>query len=250
MDISSMKSLLELQAIQNINTSHQPGSSTLSSSNSTLFSDLMSDILNGQSLNGLGDVGTLQQFTNTELQNSPTNNYIASFLLENSTNSTDSAGTQHLQATNVPPINLESYMTDYIRKIDVNNFFNGAEKYQAEITAAAKKFNIPEKLITAVMKQESNFNASAISSAGASGLMQLMPATASYLGVKDRFDPEQNIMGGAKYLRQMLDQFDNNIETALAAYNAGPGNVKKYGGIPPFQETQNYVKKVMNYVNV
>ncbi|MBD8031520.1 lytic transglycosylase domain-containing protein [Solibacillus merdavium] len=250
MDISSMKSLLELQAIQNINTSHQPGSSTLSSSNSTLFSDLMSDILNGQSLNGLGDVGTLQQFTNTELQNSPTNNYIASFLLENSTNSTDSAGTQHLQATNVPPINLESYMTDYTRKIDVNNFFNGAEKYQAEITAAAKKFNIPEKLITAVMKQESNFNASAISSAGASGLMQLMPATASYLGVKDRFDPEQNIMGGAKYLRQMLDQFDNNIETALAAYNAGPGNVKKYGGIPPFQETQNYVKKVMNYVNV
>ncbi|MBD8035656.1 lytic transglycosylase domain-containing protein [Solibacillus sp. A46] len=250
MDISSMKSLLELQAIQNINTSHQPGSSTLPSSNSTLFSDLMSDILNGQSLNGLGDVGTLQQFTNPEQQNSTTNNYIASFLLENSNNSTDLAGSHYLQATSVTPTNLESYMKDYTRNNDINNFFNGAEKYQAEIAAAAKKYNIPEKLITAVMKQESNFNPSAISGAGASGLMQLMPATANYLGVKDRFDPEQNIMGGAKYLRQMLNQFDNNIETALAAYNAGPGNVKKYGGVPPFQETQNYVKKVMNYINV
>lgn len=250
MDISSMKSLLELQAMQGINTSHQPGSSTVSSSNSTLFSDLMSDILNGQSLNGLGDVGTLQQFTNTESQNFVANNYIASFMLGNPNNSTNLAGTLQSQVVNVPPSNLELYMTDYTRKNDVNNFFNGAEKYQVEIAAAAKKFNIPEKLITAVMKQESNFNASAISSAGASGLMQLMPATASYLGVKDRFDPEQNIMGGAKYLRQMLDQFDNNIETALAAYNAGPGNVKKYGGIPPFQETQNYVKKVMNFVNV
>lgn len=250
MDISSMKSLLELQAMQNINTSHQPGSSTLPSSNSTLFSDLMSDILNGQSLNRLGDVGTLQQFTNSEQQNSATNNYIASFLLENSNNLTDLAGSHYLQATNVSPTNLETYMTDYTRNNDVNDFFNGAEKYQAEIEAAAKKYNIPEKLITAVMKQESNFNPSAISGAGASGLMQLMPATAYFLGVKDRFDPEQNIMGGAKYLRQMLNQFDNNIETALAAYNAGPGNVKKYGGIPPFQETQNYVKKVMNYINV
>ncbi|MEK4128788.1 lytic transglycosylase domain-containing protein [Solibacillus sp. FSL W8-0474] len=250
MDISSMKSLLELQAMQNINTSHQPGTSTLPSSNSTLFSDLMSDILNGQSLNGLGDVGTLQQFTNSEQQNSTINNYITSFLLENSNNLTDLAGSHYLQATNVSPTNLESYMTDYTRNNDINNFFNGAEKYQAEIAAAAKKYNIPEKLITAVMKQESNFNPSAISGAGASGLMQLMPATANFLGVKDRFDPEQNIMGGAKYLRQMLNQFDNNIETALAAYNAGPGNVKKYGGIPPFQETQNYVKKVMDYINV
>ena len=250
MDISSMKSLLELQAMQNINTSHQPSSSTLPSPNSTLFSDLMSDLLNGHSLNGLGDVGTLQQFTNSEQQNSATNNYIASFLLENSSNLTDLAGSTYLQATNVSPTNLESYMTDYTRNNDINNFFSGAEKYQAEIAAAAKKYNIPEKLITAVMKQESNFNPAAISGAGASGLMQLMPATAKFLGVKDRFDPEQNIMGGAKYLRQMLNQFDNNIETALAAYNAGPGNVKKYGGIPPFQETQNYVKKVMNYVNV
>lgn len=119
-------------------------------------------------------------------------------------------------------------------------------KYEDLIQRAAGKYQLPEKLIAAVIKQESNFNNSVTSHAGAAGLMQLMPGTAKYIGVTDRFDPEQNIMGGSKYLRKMLDQF-GSLETALAAYNAGPGNVKKYGGIPPFKETQQYVKKVMNY---
>lgn len=260
MDISSMKTLLELQAMQNLNTSNQSSASVLSSSTSTLFSDLMSDILNGQSLssslNGLGDVNTFQQLmdseqtSNSQQQNSAAQNYIASFLLNNSSNLTNLPGTFNGLSANNETSTIEQYMTDFTRKTDVANFFAGAETYQAEITAAAKKYNLPEKLITSVIKQESNFNASATSAAGASGLMQLMPATARYLGVSDRFDPAQNIMGGAKYLRQMLDQFDNNVETALAAYNAGPGNVKKYGGIPPFQETQNYVKKIMNFMNV
>ncbi|MER2027791.1 MAG: lytic transglycosylase domain-containing protein [Solibacillus sp.] len=260
MDISSMKTLLELQAMQNLNTSNQSSASVLSSSTSTLFSDLMSDILDGQSLsnslNGLGDVSTFQQLTdpeqtsNSQQQSSSAQNYIASFLLNNSANLTNLPGAFNSLSASNETSTIEQYMTDFTRKTDVANFFAGAETYQAEITAASQKYNLPEKLITSVIKQESNFNASATSAAGASGLMQLMPATARYLGVSDRFDPAQNIMGGAKYLRQMLDQFDNNVETALAAYNAGPGNVKKYGGIPPFQETQNYVKKIMNYMNV
>lgn len=113
---------------------------------------------------------------------------------------------------------------------------------------AAKKYNLPVNLLKAVGKTESDFNEKAVSRCGAQGIMQLMPKTAEYLGVTDSFDAEQNIMGGAKYLAELYDKYDGNISYTLAAYNAGPNNVKKYGGIPPFEETQNYVKKVTNYM--
>lgn len=113
---------------------------------------------------------------------------------------------------------------------------------------AAEKFKLPIGLLKAVAQTESNFNPRAQSRAGAQGVMQLMPATARSLGVNNPFDPEENIMVGAKYLRQMLDQFDGDTNLALAAYNAGPGNVSKCNGIPPFKETQNYVRKVTNLI--
>jgi hypothetical protein len=116
------------------------------------------------------------------------------------------------------------------------------------IHKAARRYNLPPGLIKGVIRAESNFQVGAVSHAGAQGLMQLMPATAKELGVGNPFDIEQNIDGGARYLRQMLDSFDGDVKVALAAYNAGPGAVEKYGGqIPPYQETKQYVNRVLRF---
>ena len=119
-------------------------------------------------------------------------------------------------------------------------------QYDAQITAAATKYGIDPALLKGLIRQESNFNASARSGAGAQGLTQLMPGTAATLGV-DPSDPAQAIDGGANYLKQQLDRFGGDPSKALAAYNAGPGAVAKYGGVPPYAETQNYVKNVLGY---
>ncbi|WP_270179647.1 lytic transglycosylase domain-containing protein [Alkalihalobacillus sp. CinArs1] len=117
------------------------------------------------------------------------------------------------------------------------------------IQQLSDEHQVDSKLVHSIIKQESGYNPSAVSHAGAVGLMQLMPATARGLGIEDPFDAKQNIEGGVKYIKQMLSKYGGNTELALAAYNAGPGNVDKYGGIPPFKETQNYVSKVMkNYL--
>lgn len=113
------------------------------------------------------------------------------------------------------------------------------------IEAAARKYKVDPKLVAAVAEVESNGNQDAVSSVGAIGVMQLMPDTAASLGV-DPYNKQQNIEGGAKYLRQMLDTFGGDTKKAVAAYNAGPGAVKDYGGVPPYKETQNYVNKVLD----
>jgi soluble lytic murein transglycosylase-like protein len=123
---------------------------------------------------------------------------------------------------------------------------NPPDALEAIFESFALKYGLQPNLLKSVAKIESNYNAQAISEAGAQGVMQLMPRTAAGLGVKNTLNAVENIEGGTKYLRQLLDRFDNNIHLALAAYNAGPGAVSKYGGIPPYKETNNYVKKVLD----
>jgi len=123
-------------------------------------------------------------------------------------------------------------------------------RIDAAIEAYSEKFNVDPLLVRAVIKQESGFQPFALSTAGAMGLMQLMPDTAKGLGVSDPYNIEENIRGGIQYLSYQLEAFDNDLSLALAAYNAGPNAVRKYGGIPPYQETRNYVKMVLKYYDM
>ena len=124
---------------------------------------------------------------------------------------------------------------------------SGCEELDAIFEEAGRKFDISPDLLKAVAKVESTFRPHLTSRVGAMGIMQLMPGTAKYLGVDDPFDPYQNIMGGAQYLKEQIERFEGDIQLALAAYNAGWPAVKKHGGIPPFKETQAYVPKVLGY---
>jgi soluble lytic murein transglycosylase-like protein len=116
--------------------------------------------------------------------------------------------------------------------------------YDDIIEEAAATYEMDSNLIRAVMQAESAFHPYVVSRAGAEGLMQLMPGLADEMGVNDAFDPRDNIMGGVRYLKRLLDYHDGDLDLALASYNAGPGNVERYGGVPPFRETQNYLKTI------
>jgi soluble lytic murein transglycosylase-like protein len=121
----------------------------------------------------------------------------------------------------------------------------GRELYESIIQEAAALHGVDEDLVRAVIQTESGFDPQAVSRVGAKGLMQMMPATAKRMGVEDPFDPRENIMGGVKYLRMLLDKFKGNVPLALAGYNAGPRKVTRFKGIPPYKETRGYVKKVL-----
>ncbi len=116
--------------------------------------------------------------------------------------------------------------------------------YSDLIVRAAKRYGLDERLLAGVIKAESNFDPRAVSAKNAQGLMQLLPSTASHLAVRNTFDPAQSIEAGARYLKQLLDRFSGNVALALAAYNAGPQRVEQYNGVPPYRETQNYVKRI------
>jgi Rod binding domain-containing protein len=123
------------------------------------------------------------------------------------------------------------------------------KKYEDHIDEAADSYGVDKNIIKSIIMTESAGNQKAVSSAKAKGLMQLMDSTATDMGVKNVFDARENILGGTKYLSKMLRQYDGDLKLALAAYNAGPQNVEKYDGVPPFEETKNYINKVMGYLN-
>lgn len=127
---------------------------------------------------------------------------------------------------------------------------NAENRYQPLILEAAYRYKVEPEIIKAIIMAESGFNPKAVSKVGARGLMQLMPRTARSLGVEDSFKPAHNIDAGVRYFRQLLDEFDGEVKLALAAYNAGTFNVRKYGGIPPFKETKFYINKVLKYYEV
>ena len=141
---------------------------------------------------------------------------------------------------------LDEKMGENKETVEKTTFKNSREDIENLINKYAQKNNLDPDFIKAVVKQESGFNPDAKSKCGAMGLMQLMPQTAKGLGVIDAFDPEQNIDGGTRYLKSMMNRFNNDPKLALAAYNAGPAAVQKYGDIPPYKETQNYVKNILS----
>jgi len=158
----------------------------------------------------------------------------------------DKEGVLHF--TNVPTSSQSSNYKVYIKETSNRPLeSNITDLYDHVISEASHTHGVSFSLLKALIKTESDFNPRAVSSAGARGLMQLMPENIKTLKINNPFDPRENIMGGTQYLKQLIDRFNGKLPLALAAYNAGPGVVEKYQRIPPFKETENFVKQVMKY---
>lgn len=266
MDVSAIQSLIQAQALQSVGSAYGSSSDT-SSTNTTDFSALLSQALGTtSSRNTSQSLGLTSSLSNTASQTGDVTTALTQLLsaanhfattaqqsgidlssLANVLGSTAAYTPASVQATATNSVATQATTPSTTDSV-ASTSTGPTTQYDAIIQKASLTYGIPEKMIKAVIKQESNFNTNATSSVGAAGLMQLMPATAQYLGVTNTRDAEQNIMAGTKYLKQMYDKF-GSYELMLAGYNAGPGNVSKYGGIPPFNETQNYVSKIMTNYN-
>ncbi len=160
---------------------------------------------------------------------------------------TDEDGVVHI--TNVPTSSKYRWMMRETERPRIR--YNGSKKqFDSLINSASTKYGVDPELVRAIVKAESDFDTNAVSQKGARGLMQLMPETSRAMGVRDAHDPEDNVEGGIKYLSRLLKMFDRKVPLAVAAYNAGENAVLKYGSIPPYSETQTYVKRVLYYYDV
>ena len=161
----------------------------------------------------------------------------------------DSEGVLHF--TNVPTSSDSSNYKVYIKETPKNSLESDTTNlYDHVISEASKKHGVSFSLLKALIKTESDFDPRAVSKAGAMGLMQIMPENIRKLNIKDPFDPKDNVMGGTRYLKQMIHRFEGKLHLALAAYNAGPQAVEQYQRIPPYKETENFVKQVMKYYSI
>ena len=163
-----------------------------------------------------------------------------------SDNTGEETRSEAIQPLSMPVPALSKTIQAYLR----NDAHSRLAPYETYIRQAARQYGVNENLVRAIIISESSGKPGAVSAAGAKGLMQLMDATARELGVKNVFNPQENIFGGTAYVSQLLKRFDGNVELALAAYNAGPSTVEKFGNIPPYKETRTYVQKVMRLYRV